>query len=73
LLTLDSKVIQASTICFAAKKRSLIDKVELEPTPKRLCNHSMHESWREDDTKLIQDTLKATIEEDIPKAEVVPS
>ena len=73
LLTLDGKVIRASTVRFAAEKRSLTDKAELEPTPKRLCNHSVHESWGDDDTELIQDTPEATIEEDIPEAEVAPS
>ena len=45
LLTLDGKVIRASTVRFAAEKRSLADLAEPEePTPKRLCDYSVYES-----------------------------
>jgi hypothetical protein len=73
LLTLDSKVIRASTIRFAAEKRSLIDTEDLkEPAPKRLYDHSMHESWEDNDTELIQDTPNTTIAENTPKAKATP-
>lgn len=74
LLTLDGKVIRASTVRFAAEKRSLTDTEEPEEhTPKRLCDHSVHESWGDTDTELIQDTPDTAIEELIPGAEASPS
>jgi hypothetical protein len=74
LLTLDGKVIRASTVRFAAEKRSLADTAEPEEhTPKRLCDHSVHESSGDNYIQLIQDTSDTIIEGDIPETEATPS
>jgi hypothetical protein len=70
LLTLDGKVIRASTVRFGAEKRSLTYTAESEePTTKRLYDHSVHESWGDNDTEWIQDTSDTTIQEDVAEAE----
>jgi hypothetical protein len=74
LLTFDGKVIRASTVLFAAEKRPLIDTAEPEEhTPKRLCDHYVHESWRDNDTQLVQGTPDTIVEELIHEAEATPS
>jgi hypothetical protein len=50
-----------------------MDMEELEESaPKRLCDHSVHESWGDSDTDLIQDTPDTTIEENTSEAEATP-
>jgi hypothetical protein len=61
LLTTTGRVIRASTVQFAQEKRSLEDVGDAEVPPnKRWCDHTVPESWGDDDYEMIQVTHDAT-------------
>jgi hypothetical protein len=43
-----------------------------EPVPKRLCDHSVYESWGDNDTELIHHTPGTTIEGNTQQAKATP-